>query len=1512
MTQHREKDENIKVLVRIRPPSEAEKASGGYRKAVFATEDGRGAFLASPGSQDNNKAVFSYDNVVDEETSQEKVFELVGRPIADAFLKGYHSNLLAYGQTGAGKTYTMQGATEDPHAADSKAQVGLLPRSLEYVFSSLEQKKQEHEEKSLNYTYGAQVSHLEIYNEVIFDLLDQNGGGKTITVREDGKRGVKVDGCSVEDVYDAAEAFNLFKSGCESRHVGQTAANRESSRSHSVFILTVTQKFTDAETGLEKRLKASFYLVDLAGSERQKHSEAVGQTLKEACGINKSLSTLGNVIKSLVDIADGKERHIPYRDSKLTFLLKNSFGGMSKCSFVANVSPSIAALEETLSTLKFAQRAKTVKNTSSVCEETIGSVVALQAELKKVKAELLSLQSDQGMSQMSLGSVVQNLDEESSKHLEKVRQLLTYERESHASEKEKLFEQVESLQGLAKKLETSLKSTKLVVRLRQQNLERLQSKLPPAPEAFWGEQGGAAIKENEQLKVQLECHPEVVKCRMEIESLQKENTKLKKKLETDVESQIFVFEENAKTAMEELHFLLRDRENLQTSHQDLNKQFNQLKEENFIDLQNAHEKLESVYNTNVSLQEANDLMELECTELKAKITSLESTVKSASIVIEKTQSAFEQVQADLLAHTEMYDQLNDQVQTITNAYELLQEQKETVEASFESFKSEVDAQKQAHAVECGQLNDQIKTIQEQKEAVEASFESFKSEVDAQKQAHAVECGQLNDQIKTIQEQKETVEASFESFKSEVDAQKQAHAVECGQLNDQIKTIQEQKETVEASFESFKSEVDAQKQAHAVECGQLNDQIKTIQEQKEAVEASFESFKSEVDAQKQAHAVECGQLNDQIKTIQEQKETVEASFESFKSEVDAQKQAHAVECGQLNDQIKTIQEQKETVEASFESFKSEVDAQKQAHAVECGQLNDQIKTIQEQKETVEASFESFKSEVDAQKQAHAVECGQLNDQIKTIQEQKETVEASFESFKSEVDAQKQAHAVECGQLNDQIKTIQEQKETVEASFESFKSEMDAQKQAHTAQLLAEKEAFENEMTMLKESHEAEMDAATAKISELQALVEDLEMKAASIESEENAYLGKLEVLENQLIEKQELLTGAEESKKETESDRDQLAQAVTELERTCEELQNEVSTIRAANSEFMEDLKSKLSATTTKYEEAVHENDRANAVADSLTSELAEVKQGRVELEKSLKAKITDLEHGLERASAEKSEAEKALEEAKEELSANDNNASVAEAQKAKIRNLENALKKAQEAEAELKMKSRESLSSCNTALEEVEKLNSESQAMKAAEEDLRAQIASTNDELGRFKQLYTESQGERKALEKEKESLLSQIDSEAEKRQAAIMTKVQSESKLSQVREEVLELRNDLESQLKSEKMVSDQLRKKVRQLELDAARSQSPSTPPNDENVLRSSSFKMGSAHRKPFGEISNKIKSIELTPTRQEGKSKAADKSKQLNQVKAHLSAIENAITSRNSSRYALRTRNRVTYKE
>ena len=1217
-----EKDENIKVLMRIRPPSRTELASGSYRKAVFVSEDGRGAYLSNCGHQDASKT-FSYDNVVDEETSQEKVFDLVGKPLADAFLNGYHCNLLAYGQTGAGKTYTMQGKDETDgdcgngektsEGDDDSSSRGLLPRVLEYVFSDLERKKVEHAEKSLGYAYSAKVSHLEIYNEVIFDLLDQTED-KSITVREDTKKGVMVDGWSVESVANASEAYALFKKGCKSRHIGQTAANRESSKSHSVFILTQEQKFIDADTGLEKRLKTSFYLVDLAGFERQKDSEAVGQTLKEACGINKSLSTLGNVIKSLVDINEGKERHIPYRDSKLTFLLKNSFGGMSKCSFVANVSPSLAALEETLSTLKLAQRAKTVKNTSKLCEETIGSTAALQTELTKVKAELPRLQAE-GPQMMTLGNVVQNLDEESRNHLEKMRKLLSSERAAHASEREKLASQVGALQGLTKKLDTSLKATKLVVRLREQNLERLQkqSQLPLAPAEFWEEQGGAAIKENEQLKVQLECHPEVVKSRMEIETLQKEREDLKKKLETDVESQIFIFEENAKTAMEELHYLLRDRENLQSDHEDLKRQFNQLKEENLVDLQNAQTKLEKVFKTNQSLEEMNAHANKECSDLKEEVASLQSSVADKLAIIASSQVALEEVQSQLMEHLKLCDEYGNQVKTLT------------------------------------------------------------------------------------------------------------------------------------------------------------------------------------------------------------------------------------------EEIGSMQEQKESVEASFETLKSEMDAQKQAHDEECTGLNNQVKTLTDEKETVEASFETLKSEMDAQKQSDA-----------------------------EVTAQ-------------------------------LKTELENAKESCTS-LQSEKEALEYKLKEAGESNTAERDAAAEKISELQSLVEDLTLKTATIQSEESAYLDKLEALEKELNEKQKLLEESANAKEDLEGTRNQLQDNVTDLEKRCEALQKEVSALNELNSNSVADLESKLSAATLKYDEALADASKATAAMESAKTELEDQRKDHEEKEGSLASKISELEQDLATVTEDKSSVETRLQEAGEEMAALRSKATGAEASKATISDLRAALKRAQENEAELKMKSRESLNSCNTAMEEVRKLASESEAMKSNEGELEERLAATTTELQRFKQLYSESKSERKALEQDRESLASQVDLEAEKRQTAVMAKVQSESKLSEVREEAQELRKDLQDQINLERVASDKLRRRIRELELDAARSQSPSTPPNDENRLRAA--KMGSAQRRPFGEISNKIKSIELTPTR---KSKAADKSKQLHQVKAHLSAIENAITSRSSSRYALRTRNRVqSYKE
>lgn len=183
------------------------------------------------------------------------------------------------------------------------------------------------------------------------DLLEPTS--VNLHIREDIKKGVYVEGLLEETVQSAQDMMEIISRGAKNRHVGSTSMNKESSRSHSV-LTTIIETKSMSSGGVWNIKTSRFHIIDLAGSERSKHTNAVGERLKEAGMINKSLSALGNVINSLVDISEGKNRHVHYRDSKLTFLLRDSLGGNSKTLIIANISPSTVNYGETLSTLKFA------------------------------------------------------------------------------------------------------------------------------------------------------------------------------------------------------------------------------------------------------------------------------------------------------------------------------------------------------------------------------------------------------------------------------------------------------------------------------------------------------------------------------------------------------------------------------------------------------------------------------------------------------------------------------------------------------------------------------------------------------------------------------------------------------------------------------------------------------------------------------------------------------------------------------------------------------------------------------------------------------------------------------------------------------------------------------------------------------------------------------------------------------------------------------------------------------
>ncbi|KAI9187663.1 hypothetical protein H9P43_002054 [Blastocladiella emersonii ATCC 22665] len=353
---------NIKVVLRFRPQNKREIAEGGVPIVSF---DDSGETVNLDGAE--FKGAFTFDSVFDSSKTQSEVFNHSVKPIVDEVLNGYNGTVFAYGQTGSGKTYTMMGSD-----IGDEVNKGVIPRITEQIFTNIV-------EAPSNLEFTVKISFLEIYMEKIRDLL--NPVNDNLPVHEEKSRGVYVKGLLEVYVSSVTEVLEVMRRGQAARVVAYTHMNAESSRSHSMFVITINQKDVNAGTQRSGKL----YLVDLAGSEKVGKTGASGQTLEEAKKINKSLTALGMVINALTD---GKSTHVPYRDSKLTRILQESLGGNSRTTLIINASPSSFNEAETLSTLRFGMRAKSIKNKAKVNAEL--SATELKALLKKAEARALT------------------------------------------------------------------------------------------------------------------------------------------------------------------------------------------------------------------------------------------------------------------------------------------------------------------------------------------------------------------------------------------------------------------------------------------------------------------------------------------------------------------------------------------------------------------------------------------------------------------------------------------------------------------------------------------------------------------------------------------------------------------------------------------------------------------------------------------------------------------------------------------------------------------------------------------------------------------------------------------------------------------------------------------------------------------------------------------------------------------------------------------------------------------
>ena len=465
---------NIKVVVRVRPFNGRELDR--HAKCVVQMKDDQTILLPPPDAEErlrgtkagkpgDGQKVFAFDksywsfNRQDAHfAGQDDLFKDLGAPLLDNAFKGYNNCIFAYGQTGSGKSYSMMGYGEE---------AGVIPRICEDMFRRIAETQ---EDKNLTYT--VEVSYLEIYNERVRDLLNPTTKGN-LKVREHPSTGPYVEDLAKLVVRSFQEIQHLMDEGNKARTVAATSMNETSSRSHAVFTLTVTQKRHDVETQMDTERVAKISLVDLAGSERATSTGATGARLKEGAEINRSLSTLGRVIAALADLSTGKKRNlsmVPYRDSVLTWLLKDSLGGNSMTAMIAAISPADINFEETLSTLRYADSAKRIKNHAVVNEDPNARMIR---ELKEELAQLRSKLSN-GVTLGGLAQEVYPPDTPFDQQIVSITQADgTVKRVSKAEIAEQLSQSEKLYEDLNQTWEEKLQKTEQIHKEREAALEEL-------------------------------------------------------------------------------------------------------------------------------------------------------------------------------------------------------------------------------------------------------------------------------------------------------------------------------------------------------------------------------------------------------------------------------------------------------------------------------------------------------------------------------------------------------------------------------------------------------------------------------------------------------------------------------------------------------------------------------------------------------------------------------------------------------------------------------------------------------------------------------------------------------------------------------------------------------------------------------------------------------------------------------------------------------------------------------
>ena len=525
----KDKSESVKVVMRCRPLTQKEMED--QRECIVNVDMDIGSIQVYNPQNIKELKSFTFDHTYDWRATQQLIFEQTALPILESIMEGYNGTIFAYGQTGTGKTYTMEGN-------DNETDKGIIPRSIDWIFNNIK-----------NYPaqqFLVRVSFVEIYNEEVRDLLSKTKRQK-LNVREKDKV-FYVENVTVIQAENAQMTLDIMKAGRVNRATGATKMNPGSSRSHSIFSLTVESSTLD-EQGEAHYKVGKLNLVDLAGSERQSKTESTGERFIEATKINLSLTCLGSVINKLVS---GKQQYIPYRDSKLTMLLQDSLGGNTKTVMIANVGPADYNYDETLNTLWYAQRAKKIKNKPRINEDPKDALLRqYQEEIELMKKKLLAMGKADLVMQISGNSGVGRNIINEEKQIQKAIEDMENERRQFKAQSEAEINKIKE-----QKNKSEEEKKKLIEAIKKKNEENNnQKKEGEELLAKYKKIKGQMIKGDDTQKKVKEQEIEIKRQREELEIKKREEQRLKE-IQEEKEKNTFVLKkkyDNKKQNIDDLN-----------------------------------------------------------------------------------------------------------------------------------------------------------------------------------------------------------------------------------------------------------------------------------------------------------------------------------------------------------------------------------------------------------------------------------------------------------------------------------------------------------------------------------------------------------------------------------------------------------------------------------------------------------------------------------------------------------------------------------------------------------------------------------------------------------------------------------------------------------------------------------------------------------------------------------------------------------------------------------------------